>query len=163
MASVLGRFLDWEGSSNRLRSAKDAAGTLVTAKRRSLILRELGIGLRRWEQYTEDWERRYVAHRCSRGTVFLFAIPLLEECPACHTGMSVEHPAPASSQPGGPGRTRRDSSGQGEGILRIGRKDPSGGVERILRIPGTEPTHSTDRVLPRDRSRGRREEGLEGF
>jgi hypothetical protein len=85
VASSLGSFLDFEGSSRRLKSGKDASGTLITKRRRAVILHVLKLSSRRWRELVADWEARHCAHRCEPGTVFLFARPLYDDCPACHT------------------------------------------------------------------------------
>lgn len=96
VASALGTFLDFDGSSRRLRSGRDAAGTLITSRRREVVLEVLDVSPRRWRELVADWESRYLAHRCERGLVFLFARPLYESCPACHAELLTEKiPRPA--------------------------------------------------------------------
>jgi hypothetical protein len=102
VASALGRFLRSDGSWEQLRSGKDAAGTLVTKRRRGVILAALGISAVRWRHLCLDWERRYVAHRCAPGTVFLFTHALYEECPACHAEILADHVPPSPHRERGP-------------------------------------------------------------
>jgi hypothetical protein len=101
IASALGPWLDLDGSNKKLRSGKEAGGTLIRKRERRVILHALGIGEGRWLQLVRDWEKRYVAQRCSPGVVFLFAKWLEDECPACHT--EVLHDG---ALPPGPDRAR---------------------------------------------------------
>jgi hypothetical protein len=154
IASTLGRFLRLDGSSDRLQSAKDAAGTLVTPSRRAVILQALDLGLRQWQRLTKDWERRGLAHRCGRGTVFLFAHSHLGECPACHREILVDSdlraaPSPRRNRGAGFGK-RHDASRQSDMMRRLTRTTTSheGALER--RVSGTNALHPSNRSLPRD-------------
>ena len=153
MASTLGRFLRLDGSSDRLQSAKDAAGTLVTAKRRAVILEALVLGLRQWQRLTKDWERRGLAHRCERGTVFLFAHSHLGECPACHATILMEEgptPSPRWNRGAGFGSTRHDASPERDMMRRVTRTNTSREGALIRRGSGTNELHPPNRSLPRD-------------
>lgn len=153
MASTLGRFLRLDGSSDRLQSAREAAGTLVSAKRRAVILEALDLGVRQWQRLTKDWERRGLAHRCGRGTVFLFAHSQLGECPACHAEILVEEgpvPSPRWNRGKGFGSTRHDASHQGDMVRRITRTNTSLEGALMRRVPGTDQLHPPNRSLPRD-------------
>lgn len=63
VASALGWFKDAAGSSERIRSGREAAGSLVTANRLPRILAALQLGNRQWQRYVTDWCQRYVAER----------------------------------------------------------------------------------------------------
>lgn len=89
VAAALGSFLHGNGSSERLRSGRDAAGSLITPRKLLAVLEALKITERHWRRLTADWEDRYIAHRCGPGKVFLFTQPLLSECPACHAEIPV--------------------------------------------------------------------------
>jgi hypothetical protein len=101
IASALGPWLDIDGTRKQLRSGKEAGGTLIRRRERRVILVALGIDERRWRQLVIDWERRYVAHRCGPGTVFLFAKWLEDECSACHAEILHD-----GALPPGPDRAR---------------------------------------------------------
>jgi hypothetical protein len=153
IASTLGRFLRLDGSSERLQSGKEAAGTLVTPNRRAVILATLDLGVRQWQRLTKDWERRGLAHRCGRGTAFLFAHSHLGECPACHREILVDSdlltaPSPRRNR-GGFGK-RHDASRQSDMMRRLTRTTTSheGALER--RVSGTNELHPSNRSLPRD-------------
>jgi hypothetical protein len=123
VAAALGRFLRLDGSSDRVRGGKDVGGTLVTGRHRPAILEALGIDARRWRRLTEDWEARYVAHRCGkhgrgpRGAVFLFAQWLYAKCPACHVPLYVNGLPPAAQRARGLG-------------FKAGQIDPPSGSDR---------------------------------
>jgi hypothetical protein len=151
LASQLGRFIRTDGSSYELKSVAQAAGTLVTVKRRGLVLSELGIGVRRWEQLIKDWEARLIAHRCSPGSVFLFAHSTLDECPACHAELLVTEAPPSPRRDRGEGfAERRDTSPQSEELLRSERTTPSPQAALSLRPTGTKTSHLSNGYLPRD-------------
>lgn len=90
IASTLGRFLRVDGGSERLQSAKEAAGTLVTRDRAALVRQVLDISPRRWRALVADWSQRGLAHRCESGSVFLFSHAMASACPACHAELLVE-------------------------------------------------------------------------
>jgi hypothetical protein len=96
IGAALGSWLDLLGSDRRLQSGRDASGILITRRRLPAILLALGISERQWRDFPKDWEARGVAHRCSRGTVFLFAIPHWQECPACHKELLLPDGEPPS-------------------------------------------------------------------
>lgn len=96
IGAALGSWLDLSGSDRRLQSGRDASGILITPRRLPAILQALGISERAWREFPRDWEACGVAHRCSRGTVFLFAVPLWEECPACHKELLLPGGEPPS-------------------------------------------------------------------
>jgi hypothetical protein len=96
IGAALGSWLDLSGSDRRLQSGRDASGTLITSRRLPAILQALGINERAWREFPKDWEARGIAHRCSPGTVFLFAVPLWEECPACHKELLLPPREPPS-------------------------------------------------------------------
>ena len=95
IGSALGSLLDGSGSSGRLRSGREAAGSLVKARRLPAVLQAIGISDRQWRRYVADWADRLVAHRCARGVVFLFAKPAFEDCPACHQWLEIHQPPPS--------------------------------------------------------------------
>jgi hypothetical protein len=99
IASALGSIRDRSGSSNNLRAGKDAAGVLVTSKRLPAILTAIGINRRQWQKHVVDWEQRYVAHRCGRGTVCLFTRPTLLDCPVCNERIEIDHMPPHVKTP----------------------------------------------------------------
>jgi hypothetical protein len=150
LASMLGRFLLADGSSRKPSKAEPAVGTLVTATRRTLVLSELGIGLRRWQKLVADWERRLIAHRCTPGSVFLFAHSTLDECPACHAEILVTERPPSPRRSRGDGFAERtDRSPQSELIVRSERtrSSPQGALD--VRSVGTKLPHPSNGSLPR--------------
>jgi hypothetical protein len=134
LAQTLGTFLTLDGSTKAPSSVKDVAGTLVTGRRLRLVLNQLHIGARRWQELVADWELRYIAHRCGPGTVFLFAHALLSECPECHCWIEVTEPAPASSKARGPGFAMRRNPAHDA-------KEPRALGAETLRFSGTNPQH----------------------
>ena len=152
VASIFGRFLRRDGSSERLKSAKEAGGSLVTRRRRAVILQVLGISESRWRALVVDWERRHVAHRCHPGQVFLFAEPLPEECPACHVELLVDHAAPPARRNRGRGfeGTACTTSGQPPLVQAVGATSASGGPPLAQALSGTLRPHPPDRSLRRD-------------
>jgi hypothetical protein len=146
IASTLGRFLRFDGGSERLKSAKEAAGTLVRPKQRAVILKVLGIGLRRWEQHVREWERRNVAHACSRGDVFLFAHALLDVCPACHRYVEVVEMPPPPKRRRGPGFARNLSPRSAE-TFRLTRTNLSPSSVQTFRLSGTDAPHQNAGLL----------------
>jgi hypothetical protein len=131
IASALGQFLRLDGSSKRLRSGKDAGGTLITKRHRKFVLQSLEIDESRWRKLVKDWEKRYVAHRCSRGVVFLFAKWLEDECPACHA--EILH----DSLPPGPHRARGDGFADGHPHYASGTTRPVSEAISGTTRPGT--------------------------
>jgi hypothetical protein len=154
VASALGGILDREGTRNSLKSAKDATGVLITKKRREVVIGELGIDLRRWQQLVNDWERREIAHRCSPGVVVLFTRPFLEACPACRTELqTTEASVRAASRDRGPGFAESQAKhpfAQSEATLRSTRTTASLEGALPLRVSGTNAPHPTDGVAMRD-------------
>jgi hypothetical protein len=142
--------LDAEGTRNSLKSAKSATGVLITKKRRDLVIGELGIDLRRWQQLVNDWERRETAHRCSSGVVVLFTRPFLEACPACRVGLeTTEALVRAASRDRGAGFAETKAKhhfAQSEASLRSTRTTTSRERALPLRVSGTNPPHPTDGV-----------------
>ena len=95
VASALGRILDRQGTSDRVRNGKDAAGTRIDKYRLPVVLDALAISERQWRRYLAGWEAAFTAHRCSKGRVFLFARPLPETCAGCDAEVVYDHvPAP---------------------------------------------------------------------
>lgn len=95
VASALGRILDQQGTSDRVRNGKDAAGTRIDKYRLPVVLDALAISERQWRRYLAGWEAAFTAHRCGKGRVFLFARPLPEMCSGCDTEVIYDHvPAP---------------------------------------------------------------------
>jgi hypothetical protein len=154
LGQTLGTFLTLDGSTKAPSSAKDVAGTLVTGRRLKLILSQLRIGVRRWEQLAADWESRYIAHRCGPGTVFLFAHALLSECPACHCWIEVTEPAPVPNKARGPGFAGRKNSSHdpkepftlGAETLRVGSHKPFASQARTLNTNKTGLTRDIEGV-----------------
>jgi hypothetical protein len=102
IASAIGSILDGDGTTNTLRSAKQATGVLITRKRIPAVLDALGILERRWRALVDDWTVRQVAHRCRPGVVVLFTMPFLEECPSCNGVVEATRlPLPARAKPRG--------------------------------------------------------------
>lgn len=96
ITSGLGRWLDRNGTPNTLKSGKDASGALVSRQRLPVVLAALAVdgeplSTRQWRRYARAWEDEYVAHRCERGVVFLFARPLMNPCPACRQEIAYDH------------------------------------------------------------------------
>jgi hypothetical protein len=138
IASALGSWVRADGGRERVRSGREVAGAVVTRRRLALILRLLAITDRAWRYYVTDWASRYVAHRCSTGTVCLFTRPLLDECPACHAWIDVVDEAPpAKSQRGQSGST---ASAQTEVQLPRDGRTTSAASEGQLPAPGTNTT-----------------------
>jgi hypothetical protein len=114
IASALGSILDAEGKTNKLKSAKEATGVLISQRRTSLVLDVLSIQERRWRQLVDDWATRQIAHRCRLGVVVLFTMPFLEECPSCHQEIEATRlPPSARAKPRGRpfGSTTTDQNG----------------------------------------------------
>jgi hypothetical protein len=103
VASALGWFKDAEGSPDRIRSGREAAGSLVTPRRLPVILHALQLGQRQWQRYVTDWCGRYVAHRCTPGSVFLFTHSLYLNCPACKAEILADHAPPKPNPERGQG------------------------------------------------------------
>lgn len=95
VASALGRILDLQGTSERVRNGKEASGTRIDRYRLPDVLEALAISDRQWRRYIAGWERDYTAHRCGGGRVFLFAKSLPETCAECGTEIVYDH-APSS-------------------------------------------------------------------
>lgn len=95
VAVALGSLLNRE--AGEIRNGRQVLGAVITDRRRKTILYALGINARQWRRYFADWEARYLAHRCDRGTWFLFAQVLLGECPACHHDIRIDHVPPPIS------------------------------------------------------------------
>jgi hypothetical protein len=94
IASALGTILNQDGSATSLGNGRQASGTLVRKDRLPAILAALGgLSARQWRRYVTAWEEAYVAHRCSAGTVFLFRLPLLDQCPTCKAEIEFDHVA----------------------------------------------------------------------
>jgi hypothetical protein len=93
IASALGSYRDESGSSDRLRSGRQAAGSLVSSRRLPIVLAALGVSDRQWRRYVQQWIKLYAAHRCmpGSGSVFLFARPELTECPSCHVEIEIRN------------------------------------------------------------------------
>jgi len=91
IAVAEGRWLDGNGSFDRLRSGKDAAGSLITPERLPSVLEATMITLRTFQGYVNEWEYDYLAHRCKRGTVCLFTRRMPDACPACRDEITYDH------------------------------------------------------------------------
>ncbi len=98
VASALGRFLDQQGTSERVRSGKEASGTRIDQHRLTIVLEALAIQERQWRRYVADWERRFTAHRCGQRRVFLFARALPQTCAGCDADVIYDH-VPSSPRP----------------------------------------------------------------
>src|SRR4249919_1922469 len=94
IASLLGRWLPEDGSNRPPKNAKEVAGTLITRRKRAVILKVLDIDVQRWYRLVKDWEGRYLAHKCGPSTVFLFAKWLYADCPACKAPIYIEGAPP---------------------------------------------------------------------
>jgi hypothetical protein len=104
IGTALGRLLDAQGTSDRLRNGKEAACSLIRRERLPVVLAALGdLSPRQWRRYVTEWQLLYVAHKCSRGVVALFTRPLLWACPACKAEIVYDHPEPSSRRNRGPG------------------------------------------------------------
>jgi hypothetical protein len=109
VASALGRFLDGEGTARSTRSAKETSGTLIPSSGvhgRQVILSALDITVRSWNRFVTDFAERYIAHRCGRGTVFLFTTPMQNPCPACKQDIPFDHEHKRARPPRGTGFAR---------------------------------------------------------
>lgn len=91
IAVATGRWLDGKGSFDRLRSVKDAAGSLITPERLPQVLEATMIAFRTFQGYVTEWEHDYLAHRCKRGTVCLFTRRMPAACPACGSEITYDH------------------------------------------------------------------------
>jgi hypothetical protein len=103
IAPALGSIRDESGSSAPLKGGKGASGTVVTRRRLPAILKACDIGPRMWRRHADDWEARYVGHRCDRGVVFLFASPVWDPCPNCRVELLFDHVPPPIKLPRGVG------------------------------------------------------------
>jgi len=158
VAAALGSFLHGNGSSERLRSGRDAAGSLITPRKLPAVLEALKITERHWRRLTADWEDRYIAHPCGQGKVFLFSRRLLMECPACHAEIPVTKSAPSP-------KTRRGSTRDRNGRWRSAETDrggPPNGRKRSAEVDGTGPLSGTDTPHRATRSLPRGEVGIGG-
>lgn len=100
---ALGRWLDADGRSERLKSGKSAAAALIKSDRLPAVLTAIGITARTWREYVTEWESNYIAHRCGRGTVCLFTRPFLDACPNCKAWIPIDHTEKPAHLPRGPG------------------------------------------------------------
>src|SRR3954447_4429678 len=93
IASALGSFRDGAGSSEKLRSGKQARGSVVTRKRLPAILEAIGISDRQWRRYKSEGGALYVAYDCvPKSMVCLFTQPVLvHSCPGCGRSIEVDH------------------------------------------------------------------------
>jgi hypothetical protein len=144
VASALGSFRRLDGSSERLQSGKQAAGTLVSRKRKALILAVLDISPQRWRALVSNWMQANLAHRCDRGVVFLFARPLFDECPSCHTELLVDEIPPSPRRERGPGfgGSARTTSGQALVLQAVSATSASGGAPLAQALAGTSRLHT---------------------
>jgi hypothetical protein len=151
-ASALGRIVRSDGTFGSLRSARDAGGTTIGPRERTRILTTLGIGERRWRQLVDDWERRYIAHRCKGGTVCLFARPMPATCPACHSTISFPAMPPSTT----PRRVQTGSTpaAQPAGVL------PSRGTRTAAQGERGLPLSVAEGAHPKSGAERRDEEGV---
>jgi hypothetical protein len=158
VASALGRIMRKDGTWEPLRNGKDAAGSLITKRRRGIVLEALKISAVRWRHLCLDWERRYVAHRCAPGVVFLFAHSLYDECPACRAELLVDHMPPSAHRDRGPGfESGRDATTEAV-VLR-----PPGGTRATTRPTLARPPLGTNAPHHKTGSLLRDEVGIGGL
>jgi hypothetical protein len=154
IASALGSILDGDGTSNTLKSAKEATGVLISRKRLPIVLYALNIHERRWRALVDDWTVRQVAHRCRPGIVVLFTEPFLEECPSCHADVEATRlPSPPKAKPRG--RPFGSSSAAKPAVV-VPRSGADSAAAPAQRVPvlRTDTPHQETGLLTRD------EEGL---
>jgi hypothetical protein len=145
IAVAFGRFVRDDGTFEAVRSGRDVAGSVIGSRQRERILSALGIKSRRWRQLVEDWESRYLAHRCSTSSVCLFVLPLRAQCPACGSGIAVDHvPSPPDARRRGPRQRRARGSGpaaEAATVLPQGGINTAAGAASTLPLPVTEGAH----------------------
>jgi hypothetical protein len=83
IAAALGREMRKDGTFGSLRHGKDGVGVLIGPTQRKRICAVLDIGMDYFSDFARECERLGIAHRCRRGTLFLWLEPLMERCPGC--------------------------------------------------------------------------------
>jgi hypothetical protein len=146
VASALGRFVRQDGSFEALRSAKDAAGSVIGKTQRVRILKVLNIQPRRWRALVDDWELRYIAHRCRRGEVCLFVRPLEAKCPACSQEIEVTEVSPRpDARRHRRGRPKQSGTGTTTEAALV---QPKSGSNSAARVSPTVPLSVADSAHP---------------
>lgn len=147
IASALGSIRDGSGSSDNLRAGKDAAGVLVTPKRLPAILVAIGINRRQWRSHVRDWEERYVAHRCDRGSVCLFTRPTLLDCPVCNERIEIDHMPPPRKGKQAP----RGFSNGSDPVIEAAVLLPQSGANTAVAAAQTLPLSERESGTPKNR------------
>jgi hypothetical protein len=85
-ASATGRAMRTDRTFAPIGPGGRSLGVQVDKKMRQRILEELGLSDKTWQNAAIVWVARRLAHRCRRGTLFIFIEPqdgLAATCPAC--------------------------------------------------------------------------------
>jgi hypothetical protein len=149
IASALGSFRDASGSSDKLRSGRQARGSVITRKRLSAVRAAIGISDRQWRRYKKEWVQLYVAHECQPGTLTLFTQPVVQDpCPGCGQAMEFDHV---------PEHHRRARAAHRMPNGRFAATEPAAvrpddGRNAATSVDGMRPDIEPDRYARRDRS-----------
>lgn len=119
VAFALGISLDAAGSSDSVRNGRQVSGCLIRRDRLPDVLEALGNpDPSQWRRYVRDWIRRGIAHRCRPGVVCLFRLPLLLECPSCHSDLAGSIDRVPSRAKRGPREQRSRTDGSNAPVRR---------------------------------------------
>jgi hypothetical protein len=108
IAAALGREKRRDGTYGSLRNGKDGVGVLVGPTQRKRICAVLNVTPDHFSDFARGCERLAVAHRCQRGTLFLWLEPFMELCPGCGEEVRLS----AGNEPGNQQALVRQSAGQ---------------------------------------------------
>jgi hypothetical protein len=97
-----------EGPSVRLRSGREAEGSLIRENRARSIRERVGISDRTWRRHVAEFVEQYVAHRCANGDICLFTHAMPAACPSCHEELTFDRVPEAHRRP----RSDRDREGR---------------------------------------------------
>ena len=147
IAVSLGRLVDANGGSDRLRNGKQAYGSRIRPDRLPVVLEAVGITDRTWRRHVEDWVERYVAHKCARGTVTLFTKPFPDTCPGCGAEIEWDHERASMLRKPLPRGPKGRFATKGERTVTVRASDGDGpprGRERSEAMAENGPPVSTD-------------------
>ena len=83
VAAALGREKRRDGTYGTLRNGKDGVGVLIGPTQRKRVCAVLDITPDYFSDFARECVKLNIAHRCQRGTLFLWLAPHLELCPGC--------------------------------------------------------------------------------
>jgi hypothetical protein len=109
IAAALGNSIRKDGTRLPLRNGKDVIGVLIPPSKRKRICAVMRIGPKHFSAFAAECERLAIGHRCQRGTLCLWIVPLMERCPAPGCGKEV------LLSEGNESPNQRDSSPESEG------------------------------------------------